>query len=309
MKIRGNLIVNNIVQRKTYIRSILTGANQFTLVYEIEPDITLDAGWQITFLADATISGSTTLILPGGIEYRTIKKNVNEDLDANDILAGQIVTVTYDGTNFQLSGGVGGGGGIGESGFSGFSGQDGLQGESGFSGFSGTNGASGFSGTNGASGFSGWSGISGENGLQGESGFSGTNGSSGFSGFSGFSGENGNGIGGVAVVLGNDTTLHVSNDVTPCVTMYSPFAFTITAEKVFASLAVVGSTASTLDIHKNGTTIFSTKITIDATEPTSSTAASCVINGAAGSVAVADKLEFFIDAAGSGCKGAKITLL
>lgn len=67
----------------------------------------------------------------------------------------------------------------------------------------------------------------------------------------------------------------------------------------------------TVDIKKNGTTIFTTKITIDATENRSTTAATAyVLTGAPTPVdfAVGDKLEFFVDVAGTGTKGLKVTL-
>ena len=61
----------------------------------------------------------------------------------------------------------------------------------------------------------------------------------------------------------------------------------------------------TVDIHQGGTTIFSTKITIDSTETTSLTAATAYVFSAGSTVTInqGDKLEFFIDGVGSSTTG------
>lgn len=58
-------------------------------------------GIEFTFKANTSNTGACTLNV-NGLGAKTIKKNVNQDLDDNDILAGQLVRVKYDGTNFQL---------------------------------------------------------------------------------------------------------------------------------------------------------------------------------------------------------------
>jgi len=65
----------------------------------------------------ATNTGATTINV-NGLGAKTLKKNANSDLSAGDILAGQIILVDYDGTNFQLIGGNGGGSGVGGGGSS-----------------------------------------------------------------------------------------------------------------------------------------------------------------------------------------------
>ena len=188
-------------------------------VVQMAPAVTnYTAGLIIVFLAGATNTGASTLTL-NGLTAQSIVKGVSTPLSAGDITVGQVVSVIYDGTNFQLSMGTTGLGGIsgysgfsgvdglsgysgfsGNSGYSGFSGVDGtsgysgFSGKSGYSGFSGTNGAtgtSGYSGYSGISGYSGFSGISGWSGISGYSGFSGIDGASGISGYSGFSGKSG----------------------------------------------------------------------------------------------------------------------
>ena len=89
-----------------------------------------------------------------------------------------------------------------------------------------------------------------------------------------------------------------------------PYAFTLTA--VRASLTTAGTTSglTTIDIHESGTTILSTKITIDLTETTSVTAATQpVISDAS----LADDAQISIDldaiSGGASETGLKVTLI
>lgn len=59
------------------------------------------AGQQYTFKADVANTGPATLNV-NGLGAKTIKKDGTTDLDTNDILAGQIMLVEYDGTYMQL---------------------------------------------------------------------------------------------------------------------------------------------------------------------------------------------------------------
>lgn len=70
---------------------------------------------------------------------------------------------------------------------------------------------------------------------------------------------------------------------------------------------VSSSGLPTVDINVNGSTILSTKLTIDATEKTSKTAAAAYV---ASSTALADddELTFDIDVAGTGAKGLKVSI-
>jgi hypothetical protein len=89
-------------------------------------------------------------------------------------------------------------------------------------------------------------------------------------------------------------------------TWRAPFALTITA--VRASLGTVSSSGLvTVDVNEAGSTILSTKLTIDASEKTSVTAATpAVISDP--SIADDAELTFDIDAAGTGAKDLKVTL-
>ncbi len=90
-------------------------------------------------------------------------------------------------------------------------------------------------------------------------------------------------------------------------TWRAPFACTITA--VYAELTTTSSGAAPqFDINNNGSTILSTKLTVDASETDSATAATpAVISNA--SLAARDRLTFDIDTAGTGAVGAKITIV
>jgi hypothetical protein len=84
---------------------------------------------------------------------------------------------------------------------------------------------------------------------------------------------------------------------------YLPFAFTVTS--VYACLGTAASSLTTVDINEAGTTILSTKLTIDSGEPTSGTAATpAVISDA--SLAANTIISFDIDGAGTGGKGLKV---
>jgi hypothetical protein len=107
------------------------------------------------------------------------------------------------------------------------------------------------------------------------------------------------------VALGDETTAITTG--TAKVTMRMPFAMTLTA--VRASLTTVSSSGiPTFDINEAGTTILSTKLTIDASEKTSTTAATAAVIS---DTALADDAEitFDIDVAGTGAAGAKIYMI
>lgn len=101
-----------------------------------------------------------------------------------------------------------------------------------------------------------------------------------------------------------DETTQIATGTTT-ITMLAPFSGTVTG--VTISLSTSGSTLSTVNLKNNGTTIFSTKPTIDANEFSSQTAATPpVITGS--TLNVYDTLVFSIDTAGTGAKGLKCWL-
>jgi hypothetical protein len=87
-----------------------------------------------------------------------------------------------------------------------------------------------------------------------------------------------------------------------------PQAATITAVRASVTTAPVGS-ALTVDINESGSTILSTKLTIDAGEKTSTTAATAAVISDA-SIADDAEMTIDIDAIGSSTAGAglKVTI-
>lgn len=109
----------------------------------------------------------------------------------------------------------------------------------------------------------------------------------------------------LAIAVSDETTAITTG--TAKVTFRMPYAFTLTA--VRASLTTASSSGTpTFDINEGGTTILSTKLTIDANEKTSTTAATAAVIS---DTALADDAEITIDidVAGTGAKGAKVYLI
>ena len=93
--------------------SIIFGIDsQASDTYVITPSPALNTyttGLVVIFKANTANTGACTLNV-SGLGAISIKKNFNVDPSTNDILAGQIVELVHDGTNFQMvspSGGVG----------------------------------------------------------------------------------------------------------------------------------------------------------------------------------------------------------
>jgi hypothetical protein len=109
----------------------------------------------------------------------------------------------------------------------------------------------------------------------------------------------------IYVALSDETTQITTG--TNKVTIYAPYAFNLTDVK--ASLSQSGSTTiTTFNVKLTGTTIFSTKSTIDINEFSTSTAATPRVITAS-TIPVDSKITFDIDTIGTGCAGAKIYLL
>ena len=87
----------------------------------------------------------------------------------------------------------------------------------------------------------------------------------------------------------------------------APHAMTVAA--IRASLLTASSSGLvTVDVKKNGTTMFSTKITIDANEKTSTTAATPAVLSAT-AIADDDEITVNIDGAGTGAKGLIVAVI
>lgn len=107
------------------------------------------------------------------------------------------------------------------------------------------------------------------------------------------------------IALSDETTAITTG--TAKVTFRMPWAMTVTA--VRASLSTASSSGlPTFDIKENGSSILSTLLTIDATEKTSTTAATPAVIS---DTSLADDSEMTIDitVAGTGAKGAKVYII
>jgi hypothetical protein len=110
----------------------------------------------------------------------------------------------------------------------------------------------------------------------------------------------------VLIIAASDETTTITTG-TAKVTFRMPFAMTLT--EVRASLTTVSSSGNpAFDLNEGGASVFSTTLTIDASEKTSTTAATpAVISDA--SLADDAEMTVDIDTAGTGAKGVKIYLI
>jgi hypothetical protein len=110
------------------------------------------------------------------------------------------------------------------------------------------------------------------------------------------------------IVAASDETTALTTG-TSKVTFRMPYAFTLAAVRASLTTAQTSGSIFTVDINDSGTTILSTKLTIDNTEKTSTTAATAPVIS---DTALADDAEITIDIdqVGDGtAKGLKITLI
>ena len=110
------------------------------------------------------------------------------------------------------------------------------------------------------------------------------------------------------VVAASDETTALATG-TAKVTFRMPYAFTLTSVRASLTTAQASGSIFTVDINEGGTTILSTKLTINNTEKTSTTAATAAVIS---DVNLADDAEITIDIdqIGDGtAKGLKITLI
>ena len=115
----------------------------------------------------------------------------------------------------------------------------------------------------------------------------------------------------IAIALGDESTvLAAASTTVPVVTYHMPYAFTLTDVKVGLTVAGTGAGLVTIDVHEAGTTVLSTKVTVDATEKTSGTATTAmVISDSA--LAVDSLIEIFVDVIDTDnvASGAKVYLI
>jgi len=236
-----------------------------------------------------------------------------------------------------LAGPQGPTGPTGATGATGPQGPQGVQGDTGPAGPTGPQGPQGVQGDTGPTGPAGPTGPQGPQGIQGDTGPAGATGPQGDTGPAGPTGPQGpagqgvptGGTAGQALIKSSGTdydadwqtlttadiyVIACSDDTTALttgtakVTFRMPSAGTLTAVKATVTTAPVGS-ALIVDINEAGTTLLSTKLSIDDGEKTSSTAATPPVLRDS---ALADDAEITIDIdqVGSGTAGAglKMTL-
>lgn len=79
--------------------------NDFTVSLSPAPTA-YTPGMIVNFKSNNATTGAATINV-NGLGAKAIKKQVTTDLASNDILAGQLVSLIYDGSNFQMLGGQG----------------------------------------------------------------------------------------------------------------------------------------------------------------------------------------------------------
>lgn len=114
----------------------------------------------------------------------------------------------------------------------------------------------------------------------------------------------------ILVALSDEVTV-ITTSPTTKISFRMPYKFLV--EEVRASLITASATGTvTVDINEGGSTILTTKLTIDATEKTSTTAVTPAVIGGAGPVLADDaEITFDLDDAGSSADavGLKVTLI
>lgn len=83
------------------------------IVITPSPSIGAYAAGQKFFIKVSNTNTGATTINVNGLGAKNLYKQVSLDIGAGSILANQIILVAYDGTNFQIIGGLGGGSGTG----------------------------------------------------------------------------------------------------------------------------------------------------------------------------------------------------
>ncbi len=96
------VITPNLLRAKAYHDYAVDSVGTDAYAITITPTITAYAAGQVfTFKAGTANTGACTLNV-SGLGAKDIKKHYNQALVTGDILANQIVTVVYDGTNMQV---------------------------------------------------------------------------------------------------------------------------------------------------------------------------------------------------------------
>ena len=96
-------VVTRAIQDSSAISGTASGTDTYTVT--LSPTLTAYATRQIFEILFTNANTGAATINIDGLGAKAIKKNVSSALVANDIQAGQILNIAYDGTNFQIIGG------------------------------------------------------------------------------------------------------------------------------------------------------------------------------------------------------------
>jgi len=102
------------IQRGNLVCASTVSGSANAIVLQFTPGISaLHPGTMLTFKSGAANTGAVTVDVDGAgpMAAISVKKNVSDDLAADDIRLGQMVSIIYDGAAFQLLAGAGSGGG------------------------------------------------------------------------------------------------------------------------------------------------------------------------------------------------------
>lgn len=103
-----DLIDKAFLSTNVYDYFVDTGSADAIVITPTTALVAYTAGQHFFIKVVANNTGATTINI-NGLGVKSLKKSVTVDLDGGDLLAGQVILVCYDGTNFQLVGGVSGG--------------------------------------------------------------------------------------------------------------------------------------------------------------------------------------------------------
>lgn len=103
-----SVIDSTSLKNTTYLEDT-TNTNTYAANFAVSPG-SYFAGLKVNLKVTNANTGAATLNV-NSLGAKSIKKNVVDDVEADDIRAGQVIPLIYDGTNFQIVGGGGTGGG------------------------------------------------------------------------------------------------------------------------------------------------------------------------------------------------------
>ena len=195
-------------------------------------------GMVLNFKPSADNVASPTINI-NSLGAKNIVKDGSTPLDAGDIQSGQVVSLIYDGTNFQLfSAGSGGSGATGPTGPAGPTGATGPAGPTGATGAAGSAGAQGPTGATGPAGPTGATGAAGSAGAQGPTGATGPAGPTGATGAAGSAGAQGpTGATGPAGATGATGPMGPVGVMTPFVGVTAPSGWLLCAGQTLTTSA------------------------------------------------------------------------